>query len=123
MAATRNQTARSTQGFRATKEMAQTTGISAIFYGYRQVNHQGGADGRLTFPAMSLQNTLAPNRFEHASLAVFLAAWRLRAPSPRTGRIDSRRQREGRAAVLDWPTGSTPVSFYAELVRLHREEN
>ena len=32
------------------------------------------------------------------------------------------RQREGRTAVLGLATGSTPVSFYAELVRLHREE-
>jgi glucosamine-6-phosphate deaminase len=32
------------------------------------------------------------------------------------------RQREGRSVVLGLATGSTPVSFYAELVRLHREE-
>jgi glucosamine-6-phosphate deaminase len=32
------------------------------------------------------------------------------------------RQREGRRAVLGLATGSTPISVYAELVRLHREE-
>jgi glucosamine-6-phosphate deaminase len=104
--------------------MAQTTGISAIFYGYRQVNHQGGADGRLTFPAMSLQNTLAPNRFEHASLAVFPSSLEAsRAIARELAELIRVRQREGRAAVLGLATGSTPVSFYAELVRLHREEN
>jgi glucosamine-6-phosphate deaminase len=30
--------------------------------------------------------------------------------------------REGRTCVLGLPTGSTPMSIYAELVRLHREE-
>jgi glucosamine-6-phosphate deaminase len=33
------------------------------------------------------------------------------------------RQREGRRTVLGLATGSTPVGLYAELVRLHREEN
>jgi len=32
------------------------------------------------------------------------------------------RQKEGRKAVLGLATGSTPVSFYSELARLHREE-
>jgi glucosamine-6-phosphate deaminase len=32
------------------------------------------------------------------------------------------RNRDGRAAVLGLATGSTPVPFYRELIRLHREE-
>lgn len=34
-----------------------------------------------------------------------------------------KRQAEGRNCVLGLPTGSTPMGVYAELVRLHREEN
>jgi len=41
---------------------------------------------------------------------------------PRSAALIRERQREDRTVVLGLATGSTPVSFYAELVRLHREE-
>ncbi len=45
-----------------------------------------------------------------------------RRGGPEAAELIRTRQREGRQAVLGLATGSTPVSFYAELVRLHREE-
>jgi glucosamine-6-phosphate deaminase len=72
---------------------------------------------------MLAQNTLAPNRFEHAPLAVFPNSLEAsRAVAREVAELIRARQREGRAAVLGLATGSTPVSFYADLVRLHREE-
>src|SRR5208283_1369003 len=72
---------------------------------------------------MSMQNTLAANRYEHAPLAVFASSLDAsRAIAREVAELIRARQREGRAAVLGLATGSTPVSFYAELVRLHREE-
>jgi glucosamine-6-phosphate deaminase len=73
--------------------------------------------------AMPAPDLLPPNRFEHIPVAVF-------PDSREASRIVARemailirtRQHEGRHAVLGLATGSTPVSFYAELVRLHREE-
>ena len=62
-------------------------------------------------------------RYEHAPVAVFpdsLAA--AHAVAREIAGIIRARQREGRPAVLGLATGSTPVSVYAELVRLHREE-
>ena len=64
-----------------------------------------------------------PSRYEQSSLAVFpssiegsrAAAWELAA-------LIRGRREEGRAVVLGLATGSTPLSFYAELVRMHREE-
>ncbi|HUJ43449.1 MAG TPA: glucosamine-6-phosphate deaminase [Opitutaceae bacterium] len=72
---------------------------------------------------MLAQDTLAPNRFEHAPLAVFASSVEAsRAVAGAVADLMRARQREGRALVLGLATGSTPVSFYAELVRLHREE-
>lgn len=72
---------------------------------------------------MLAQNTLAPNRFEHAPLAVFANSLEAsRAVAREVAELIRARQREGRMAVLGLATGSTPVSFYAEFVRLHREE-
>jgi glucosamine-6-phosphate deaminase len=69
------------------------------------------------------QNTLAPNRFEHAPLAVFATSLEAScAVACEVAELIRARQREGRTAVLGLATGSTPMSFYAELVRLHREE-
>jgi glucosamine-6-phosphate deaminase len=66
---------------------------------------------------------LAPCGFEHAPLAVFpnsvaasCALAREIAALIRRGRPD------GSGVVLGLATGSTPLSLYAELVRLHREE-
>ncbi len=79
--------------------------------------------GHSTIPDMLTQNTLAPNRFEHAPLAVFAnSLGASRAVAFEAAELIRARQRDGRGAVLGLATGSTPVNFYAELVRLHREE-
>jgi glucosamine-6-phosphate deaminase len=72
---------------------------------------------------MPAPDLLPPNRFERVPAAVF-------PDSMEASRIVARelagliraRQHEGRQVVLGLATGSTPVSLYAELVRLHREE-
>lgn len=62
-------------------------------------------------------------RFEHAPLAVFaLSRDASRAVAAEIADLIRARAREGRPCVLGLATGSTPVSVYAELVRLHREE-
>jgi len=72
---------------------------------------------------MLTEKTLLPTRPEHVPLAVF--AHRLTAACAVAAEVAGlirARQRQGRTAVLGLATGSTPVRFYAELVRLHREE-
>jgi len=72
---------------------------------------------------MLSEKSLPPNRFERAPLAVFGSG--LQASQAVAGEVADlihQRSRESRTAVLGLATGSTPVSFYAELVRLHREE-
>ena len=67
---------------------------------------------------------LERSRYEHAPVAVFADS--LVAARTVAGEIAALirvRQRENRGVVLGLATGSTPVSLYAELVRLHREEN
>ena len=60
---------------------------------------------------------------EQATLAVFaLAADCARAVAREVAARIRSRQGAGRRVVLGLATGSTPVAFYAELVRLHREE-
>jgi len=60
---------------------------------------------------------------EHAPLAVFRgSAEASRAVAAEIAALIRARQRENRPCVLGLATGSTPVSVYAELVRLHREE-
>ncbi len=60
---------------------------------------------------------------EHAPLAVFRGSGEAaRAVAAEIAALIRTRQREGRPCVLGLATGSTPVSVYAELVRLHREE-
>jgi glucosamine-6-phosphate deaminase len=66
---------------------------------------------------------VTPNRFEHVPLAVFPSSVEAsRAVALEVAQLLRRRQAEGRTAVLGLATGSTPLNFYAELVRLHREE-
>lgn len=61
--------------------------------------------------------------YEHAPLAVFRgSAEASRAVAAEIAALIRARQRENRPCVLGLATGSTPVSVYAELVRLHREE-
>ncbi len=66
---------------------------------------------------------LARNHFEHSPIAVFAgSAEASRAVAGEIAALIRTRAREGRSCVLGLATGSTPVSVYAELVRLHREE-
>ncbi|HEY4247350.1 MAG TPA: glucosamine-6-phosphate deaminase [Lacunisphaera sp.] len=71
-------------------------------------------------------NTLIPltrSSYEHVPLAVFASsAVASRAVAAEVARLMRERQREQRKVVLGLATGSTPIAFYAELVRLHREE-
>ena len=61
--------------------------------------------------------------FEHAPLAVFADSLEAsREVAAEIAALIRARQGEGRPVVLGLATGSTPVSVYAELVRLHREE-
>lgn len=72
---------------------------------------------------MSALPVLERCRFEHAPLAVFaLSRDASRAVAAEIAALIRARGREGRPCVLGLATGSTPVSVYAELVRLHREE-
>ncbi|HEY0946038.1 MAG TPA: glucosamine-6-phosphate deaminase [Opitutaceae bacterium] len=68
------------------------------------------------------QHLLPTSRFEHAPLAVFASSSEgAQAVAAEIAALIRARQREGRDVVLGLATGSTPVSVYAELVRLHRE--
>ena len=61
--------------------------------------------------------------FEHVPLAVFASsAAASKAVAQEVAALIRSRQCEGRPVVLGLATGSTPIGFYAELVRLHREE-
>jgi len=78
---------------------------------------------RAPFAAMISSDPLAPSRFEHVPLAVFASsADASRAVAREVADLVRTRQAEGRTVVLGLATGSTPLSFYAELIRLHREE-
>ena len=71
-------------------------------------------------------NTLTPLvrcSFEHVPLAVFTSsAAASRAVAREVAGLIRLRQQEHRTVVLGLATGSTPIAFYSELVRLHREE-
>jgi glucosamine-6-phosphate deaminase len=72
---------------------------------------------------MIAPHVLPPSRFEHARVATFASSLEAsRCVAAEVASLLRARQREGRKAVLGLATGSTPVSFLAELVRLHREE-
>jgi len=65
----------------------------------------------------------APDRLARVPLAVFADSREAACAVARhAADLIRTRQDEGRTAVLGLATGSTPVSFYAELVRLHRAE-
>src|SRR3954471_10115343 len=72
---------------------------------------------------MIASHLLPSSRFQHVPLAVFPdSSTASRAVAAEVAALIRSRQRAGRDTVLGLATGSTPVSFYAELVRLHREE-
>ena len=64
------------------------------------------------------------SEFEHIPCRVFARAKDASAAAARTiADLIRSRQAEGRNCVLGLATGSSPVSVYEELVRIHREEN
>ncbi len=66
---------------------------------------------------------LARSRYEQAAIAVFPGSLEAsRAVAAEIASLIRQRQAEKRDVVLGLATGSTPISVYAELVRLHREE-
>jgi glucosamine-6-phosphate deaminase len=72
---------------------------------------------------MPFPSQLERSHFEHVPLAVFPDSRDAsRAVAAEIAALIRLRQEEGRPCVLGLATGSTPVSVYAELVRLHREE-
>ena len=72
---------------------------------------------------MISSSLLERNHHEHSPVAVFAGSLAAsRAVAQEIATLIRARNREGRACVLGLATGSTPVSLYAELVRLHREE-
>lgn len=73
---------------------------------------------------MTFPHLLERSHYEHAAVAVFRDSLEAaRAVAREIAALIRSRQREARSCVLGLATGSTPVSLYAELVRLHREEN
>lgn len=72
---------------------------------------------------MIAAHVLPPSRFERTPVALFPdSAAGSRAVAADIAALIRSRQDAGRPVVLGLATGSTPVSVYAELVRLHREE-
>ncbi|MEO6002902.1 MAG: glucosamine-6-phosphate deaminase [Opitutus sp.] len=72
---------------------------------------------------MAAPDTFTPSRFEHVPLSVFASsAEASRSVAQEIAALIRQRQLENRPVVLGLATGSTPLNFYAELVRLHREE-
>jgi glucosamine-6-phosphate deaminase len=72
---------------------------------------------------MIAPHLLSPSRHERIPLAEFASsADASRAVATEVAALIRTRQKEKRPVVLGLATGSTPVSFYAELIRLHREE-
>lgn len=72
---------------------------------------------------MSTAGLNVPSRFEHAPVTLCATSGEgSRRVAAEVAALLRARQQEGRTAVLGLATGSTPLSFYAELVRLHREE-
>jgi len=109
-------------------------GVAGIFVKNIVISAIGGRQrepyyGRRTFPyraavsSMLTSHLLERCHFEHVPLAVFPGSLdAARAVAAEIAALLRTRQREGRPVVLGLATGSTPVSVYAELVRLHREE-
>ena len=72
---------------------------------------------------MTMLTPLVRSSFEHVPLAVFASsAEASRGVAREVAALIRQRQQERRPVVLGLATGSTPIAFYAELVRLHREE-
>ena len=72
---------------------------------------------------MNALSPLVRSRTEQISLAVFPGSGEAsRAVAAEVATLIRARASEQRGAVLGLATGSTPLAFYAELVRLHREE-
>ena len=72
---------------------------------------------------MSSPPTATPSRFEHVPVAVYAnSAEGSRAVAREIASLIHARRPGDKPVVLGLATGSTPLSLYAELVRMHREE-
>ncbi len=72
---------------------------------------------------MTGQPTATPSRFEHVPVAVYPnSADGSRAVAREIAALIRAKRPGNRRAVLGLATGSTPLSVYAELARMHREE-
>ena len=72
---------------------------------------------------MTASDSLTPSRFEHIPVAVYpSSAEASRVVAQEVAALIRARQQERRSVVLGLATGSTPLSFYGELIRLHRDE-
>ncbi|MEO7598613.1 MAG: glucosamine-6-phosphate deaminase [Opitutus sp.] len=72
---------------------------------------------------MAVPDTFTPSRFEHVPISVHESSNEAsRTVAQEVAALIRARQAGRRQVVLGLATGSTPLSFYAELVRLHREE-
>src|ERR1017187_5955398 len=72
---------------------------------------------------MTGPSTATPSRFEHVPVAVFPnSAEGSLAVAREIAELIRAKRPGNRPAVLGLATGSTPLSLYAELVRMHREE-
>jgi glucosamine-6-phosphate deaminase len=68
--------------------------------------------------------TLAPSRFERASVAVFAGSEEASCAVAREiADLVKLGHNEKRTVVLGLATGSTPLSVYSELIRIHKEES
>ncbi len=72
---------------------------------------------------MTSPSTATPSRFEHVPVTVYPTSTEgSRAVAREIATLIRAKAAARQAAVLGLATGSTPLSLYAELVRLHREE-
>jgi glucosamine-6-phosphate deaminase len=72
---------------------------------------------------MTLSHVSSPSRFEHIPFSVFASSVDAsRALAREVAALVKAGRPDGGRIVLGLATGSTPLNFYAELIRIHREE-
>jgi glucosamine-6-phosphate deaminase len=72
---------------------------------------------------MTLSHVSSPTRFEHIPFSVFTGSVDAsQALAREVAALVKQGRPDGGKVVLGLATGSTPLNFYAELIRIHREE-
>ncbi|HEY9155299.1 MAG TPA: glucosamine-6-phosphate deaminase, partial [Opitutaceae bacterium] len=72
---------------------------------------------------MTLSHVSSPSRFEHIPFSVFTGSVDAsQALAREVADLVKKGRPDGSEVVLGLATGSTPLNFYAELIRIHREE-